>query len=635
MNHGGQLSEIGLILGIVLLLILFAITRLVKDFWKTFVKDMILIMLWRHFSGAHYHGKRVTDATWFQPGTTTKRQYDHGGFMDRWEHKRRSHRALWRLGLTFAFFAAIYGLFAARSVTIHSVEALIVYGLVVLGFVIESKVRLRVHNRHVVNPIVKSLAAQLRISEHAVRRLLHIRPEDIKDEGEVGYLELPPEITPGDDQKTSVERIIDAHLPVDIEMDWRMQQAPKLGVIRAGLRPPVEVTWDEMTEAMRAAAYGDIVIGRDRRKDIFAANFIHLEDPHWAFNVQTKRGKSNFLGLVAVQVLHQDPYAQVIAVDPKEESLIDFLGTPWDSAKPLLPGVTMANDPENVEAMWAAIAKARKLMESRRADRAHDRDKTYPICLVILDELNKFCHMTDDAWREVLYDNAQRPKEERENLPKACPVYADIIDILHMGRFVGVHLIAVAQDFRASLLGGEARNGFGLRGLGGFIPSQWKMFIGTSPVPEAQAGVGRWIFWQGERQDWVQITHCDSDKAYAWAATGREQFDERAALGYDDESVRDAPSSFSLFKRRSEATDGHGAEIANARPVIIGLREAARHLGMKPDTFRKARDRWKEDTESDGLPGEFKQGRSPAWYADDLDKWATNRPRAGKGDSGG
>ena len=231
------------------------------------------------------------------------------------------------------------------------------------------------------------------------------------------------------------------------------------------------------------------MIGKDRYKDVFTANFIHLEDPHWAFNVQTKRGKSNFLGLVAVQVLHQDPLAQVIAIDPKEESLIDFLGTPWDSPKPLLPGVTMANDPKDVEAMWAAIHKGRKLMDSapgRPGARPQQDVLGLPGHPGRAEQV--LPHDRRGMAGRYSTENARLPKDERENLPKECPVYSDIVDILHMGRFVGVHLIAVAQDFRASLLGGEARNGFGLRGLGGFLPSQWKMFIGTSPVPEAQNG---------------------------------------------------------------------------------------------------------------------------------------------------
>lgn len=613
-----------LILAVIVLVMCLKVLRKIIVFVS---ESFILMLIIRHATGQHYHGEKRSDATMWQHGTTSHgRKFGHDGWMARWEHKPVGHRILWRWGCTLAFAGLVYGVFADRAVTVHAAEALMVYGAVVAGFVIETKWRMRVHNRHITNPTVKSLAAYLRISEHAVRRMLHISPENVTDEGEVGWFELLPELTPSLDQQSGIARIIDAHLPVDTEMEWQMQQSPKIGVIRAGLKPPPEVTWDEMTGDMElAAARGDndIVIGRDRHKNVFTANFVKLEDPHWAFNVQTKRGKSNFLGLVAVQVLAQNKDAQVIAIDPKEESLIDFLGTPWSSPKPLLRNVTMANDPKDVQAMWDAVAKGKKLMDRRRADRARQRDKTYPICLVILDELNKFCHMTDAAWKAVLFENSQRPKEERENLPKEAPVYSDILDILHMGRFVGVHLIAVAQDFRASLLGGEARNGFGLRGLGGFIPSQWKMFIGTTPVPEAQNGVGRWIFWQGERQDWVQITHCDPDKAYAWAAQVSAQHDERAALGYVPDVIEltggrdgDPLLSASILTTGSPVTVD---KPVDSRRVIVGVREAARYLGYeKWRSFETARNRYP-------VPGEFRQGKSPAWYADDLDAWHRNR----------
>lgn len=605
--------------------------RLVKSVLKEVEKVAIAALVWRMVTGAHWHGEKRTDAGWWTHGTKSKRhEFHQTGFMNKWEHTPRGHRWLWRWACFWAFTGIVYGLITATMITLNALGALVVYGLVVAAFTIEKKVRLRVHERTLVKPIVKSIAPLLRLSPHAVRRMLHLSPENIKDEGECGWFEFPPELTPSVETMSSMERIIDAHMPVDVELVAQFQQTPKLGVIKAGLKPPPMVVWDETVSAMRNAAYGDIIIGKDRHKQVFSANFIKLEDPHWAFNVQTKRGKSNFLGLVAVQVLFQDPLAQVIAIDPKEESLIDFLGTPWHSAKPLLPGVTMANDPENVEAMWAAIAKGRKLMEKRRADFARDRTKKYPICLVILDELNKFCHMTDEAWNAKLEANNRLPKEERELLPKRCPVYADILDMLHMGRFVGVHLIAVAQDFRASLLGGEARNGFGLRGLGGFIPSQWKMFIGTTPVPEPQGGVGRWIFWQGERQDWVQITHCDPDKAYAMAAENRSAFDADAALGYAETSVHATADTFYSLSSKETATDGHTIEPPAVR-VVVGYREAAKLLGYNRwESFRRARDRWAEDhgRKGKGLVFEYRVGRSPAWPEDELVAWKRSLPRS-------
>lgn len=625
-SHAGGRDVLLIVAVVALILIVRAGWAVVKTILKDVFKDAIFIMVWRFISGAHMHGERRTNAGWWTHASDTKRHaFDRDTFMDRWEHKPRGHRALWRLGVLSAVIGVLYGLVVARAVTIHAAEALVVYGLVCAAFVIEKKIRLRIHNRHVINPIAKSLATVLRVSPHAVRKQLHINPENIKDEGEVGYFELTPDQTPSEDMQSTIARIIDVHLPVDTEMDWQMQQAPKLGVIRAGLKPPAEVTWGEMVDAMTRAKYGDIVIGKDRRKDIFSANFIHLENPHWAFCVQTKRGKSNFLGLVAVQVLRQDKDARVTVIDPKEESLIDFLGAPWSGVgvKPLIKGVTMANNPENVEAMWDAIHRAKVDMDRRRAEYARDRTKKFPIHLVVIDELNAFAHLTDRAWHAKLAANKRLDKEMQEDLPKECPVYDDIVAILHMGRFVGVHLIAVAQDFRASLLGGEARNGFGLRGLGGFIPSQWKMFIGTTPVPEAQAGIGRWIFWQGEQQDWVQITKCDRDAAYAWANHGREMHDERAALGYEPEQPEllagsDDDTDYTASSLPTTTASIVALPVDNRR-IIVGVKEAARYLGYaKWRSFDSDRYRYP-------VPGEFKQGRNVAWYADDLDDWHRNR----------
>jgi hypothetical protein len=404
-----------------------------------------------------------------------------------------------------------------------------------------------------------------------------------------------------------------------------MQQSPKLAVIRAGLRPPAEVTWDEMLQAMREAEYGDIYLGKDRYKRLYKNNFIHLDDPHWAASVQSKRGKSNWLGLVAVQVLHQDPNARVTVIDPKEESLLDFLGAPWSGPglKPLLPGVAMANDPENPEVMVAAIHRARVMMDRRRSEYARDRTKRFSVHLVMIDELNMFWDIVAPWWEAKHAENKRRPKEDQDDLPKECPVWGDIRAMIHMGRFVGTHVIAVAQDFRAEILGGRgARNGFGLRALGGFIPSQWKMFIGTTPVPTAQRGIGRWIFWQGEDQDWVQITHCDKEAAYAFAAEGRDAYDAMAALGYDPQGGdladgRSTHSNLSAHLSRSATSE----VTLSTRAVVVGMGAAAKYLGMKPRAFETAKRRTHSDGVPNKIPGEFMQGRNVAWFADDLDSW--------------
>ena len=620
MKHASTLELVGLLIAAVcvygLVKFILAVPRMVLDAIKLFLTEYLAVMLWRHFTGAHYHGERRTDATWFRHGSESSRKYDKDGFMSRWEHKPRAHRALWRWFLTFAFLGLTYGLIEDFAVTVNAVESAGVYLVVLMGFSVEAKIRLRAHRRHVLNPIEKSLAAYLRTSPHAVRRALHIDPENITDDGEIGWYEMPPEMTPGADQQAGMERIIDAHLAVDSELVFKMEQAPKIAVVMAAQKPPGMVLWDETVAAMETAAAGDIIIGKDRLKNIFRANFIHLDDPHWAFCVQSKRGKSNFLGLVAVQVMHQDPNALIIALDPKRSSLIDYLGSPdypGPGLKPMLKGVTMANDPTRPEEMVGVILRAKKLFDARSEEASRDRTKQFPTCLVIIDELNLLREIINDMWGKALADNKRLDKADREDLPTECPIWPAIRTLLQAGRFVGIHVIAVAQDLRDDALGGKgARNYFGLRGLGGFHASQWKMLVDRNPVPVAQKGVGRWLFVQGEEQDWVQITYADPDKAYAWAAHGRELHTPDMSVPEDDA----LPYAGSIL---STQTDGQPADD----DVIVGRRAGFEHLepmGMpSQEAFNKARDRRPVDKE-------FKRGSQPAWHAADLEEWYNSRP---------
>lgn len=593
--------------------------HLVKALLKEVFKVAVAALVWRLVTGAHLHGEKRTDAGWFTHGTKSRRhEFEQTGFLNRWEHKPRGHRALWRWGCFFAFLAVIYGLIVATPVTLNALAALVVYGIAVLVFVIEKKVRLRVHNRHVTKPIAESLAVILRRSPHTVRRMLHIDPENITDEGEIGYLELPADLTPSDDMQASVARVIGAHLPVDSEMDWRMTQAPKLGVILAAQKPPDIVLWDETLAAMQKCAAGEIVIGKDKHKNIFRASLTELQDPHWGFDVNTLYGKSNFLGITAIQVLHQDPDNEVTAIDSKRSSLTGFLGDPRGGDRPLLKGVVLANNPLAPAQMAKAIARVRRILDDRSKELDKDRTKKFPIHLLILDELNQFSDIMKDHWRELVWADRQLPRDERENLPispQEAPWWQDIRTILRMGRDFNIHVIACAQDFRDDAFGGKgARNYLGLRGMAGYTKAQWTKFFST-PWKQDQAHVGRWIFTNGHYEEWVQITFADirvSRAAYEYAAAGRGPCED------DTDPADDTVSE-----------DGDVAPVTElpVRKPVVGLEAAAAYLGYaKPDSFRRARKRHIENTKED-IPGMFKVRGRPSWYPEDLDAWKASRPR--------
>lgn len=616
---------------IIVVLLVWGITKipgLLKDVLRQVFKDAILVYVWRHFTGAHYHGRRVTDAGWWTHANNTKRHdFERGTFMDHWEHKPRGHRALWRWAVTFALFGALYGAVFDRAVTLHAVYAMGVYLVVALVFVIEMKIRLRVHRRHVETPIVKSLAAYLRLSPHAVRRMLHIKPENITDEGEIGYLEMPPELTPGLDQQTGIERIIDAHLPVGSEVEFKMEQAPKIAVIQAARKPPGSVLWtaQEVQQAMAKCMAGEVFLGFDRDKQPYRASLTDLEDPHWGFDVNTKYGKSNFLGIVAVQILHQSPNAQAFIVDPKRSSLIDFVGSPDLPDRPLLPGVRMANDPGDPLAMWKVVKDARALLDSRSEEAAKDRGKKFDCALVILDELNQFGDIMKDMWNDFKAQDKRRPKEDREGLDGMWPGWADIMAILRMGRFVNMHILACAQDFRDDAFGGRGgRNYLGFKGMAGFSPSQWDKFIGKKPTPVMQNHPGRWIVSDGHDETWIQVMFANAEhdrSAYDYAAYGRTLHVPTVLEGSVlEEPYPSLPTLFLPALTDGQADDGD---------VIVGYAAADDYLGYKEGGFYKAR--WREFRHGRTIPGEFKKGRQRAWRKADLDDWMRNRPRA-KGD---
>jgi hypothetical protein len=465
----------------------------------------------------------------------------------------------------------------------------------------------------------------MRLSPHAVRRMLHISPENVTDEGEVGYIEFPDGITPDDSTRANMERIIDAHLPVDIEFELRLQQEPRIGVIRAGLKPPPEVPWASMVELMERCPVGDVILGKDRFKEPYQATFTGLDDPHWGFNVQSGSGKSNFLGIVCAQILHQDCQATVNVIDPKRVSLIDFIGSPGTGIghRPLIPGVKMANNPLRPEAMRDLISDTYDLMERRALEAEADRGKTHPVHLLVIDELNMFRDIMKTFWDEQLAENkaARATDKTIPELSKLDPMWLQIRAILRMGRFTNIHVVVVAQDLRDSAFGGEgARNYLGFRGLGSYVKKQWDMLIGPDyQLP--QKGIGRWIFVNAGDKTWVQITRGDDDKnydaIYEYASHGRELHDEKAALALPEMLVGSGTTpGFTV----SSITEDTTVSAGYSRRTIVGVKEGASYLGYdKWRTFDTARSRHP-------VPGEFRQGSSPAWYAEDLDAWWRDLP---------
>jgi hypothetical protein len=323
-------------------------------------------------------------------------------------------------------------------------------------------------------------------------------------------------------------------------------------------------------------------------------------------------------------------------------SLIDYLGSPYDNgALPLIPGVTMACNPNDPDEMVGAIARERKILERRTEHAVRDRNAKFPVRLIIIDELNQFADIVAEHHNALRAADRALPAAEREGLGADAQVWADIRTLLRTGRFVNMHLLVVSQDFRDDAFGGKgARNYLGFKGMAGFNPSQWKKFIGTTPVPRPQPQKGRWIFTEGHTETWVQVTFADAENSrqcYDYAMEGRQAW-------RPEESVRTAALASLTPSLDRPGTDGHGADVLDMeshrtpqRTVITGRQAAADFLGMNLSQFEKARQRSTHNGVKNMLPGEFRVGGGPgqpAWYADDLKTWDANRPGKRRRNSG-
>jgi hypothetical protein len=566
-------------------LVLFLAVRFARSSVAKFGFEMLL---WRFVSGHHHHGNHKTDATWFHWGT---KAYGHDERATKWEYMPRALRAAYRLGISFAVFIAIVGVISVPGVTLHALLALGVFGLLSGVFISYNKITRWHHSRNVLNPLAAALAQSLKASKTVVRRMIHITPEDLTAEtGDVGYIDLPPGFEGTEAQCRVIERIVDTHLPVDAEIDWQFEGARKRARVFIAGQPPQEYLWEQAKADMARCAEGQVLLGTDRHKRPFYATFATGEDPHWGFYCAPGRGKTTQLANIAVQMLRQNPGNRVVYLDPKAVS------AQWLE---VIPGLTYVHDPDNIHQMWSAIVKFREMMDERRHALEANPDLDFPRAVLMIDELNRFTDITRTIWA----------RDRQPGEPRVAPVFNELAAILWLGRQFRCHVVLVGQrlDDRSVGISG-LRDALGFRGLSGYRPNAWRIFIGTSPVPRSQGGVGRWIYVKDEQETWVQNVYGTEQEMIDWGLNGRSPQNRRSATA--SQPVTDLP-----FDKQPDA-------VTETR--IIGNKNAAQYLGLNSvSTFRNARYAYP-------IPGETRVAGQPAWEPEDLAAWNKSRPKVDK-----
>ncbi len=536
-------------------------------------------LLWRWAVGHHLVRPR-TNYGGLRRATTTA---SHAHTVTWWGHASMATRAGVRWLSLAVLAGGLYGYWRHPVATLVILAICLVTGLATLALRLAKIWRRWRHTRQVVHPLATALAPMLELSVQETHQAIHLPTtySTIVD-GPIGHISLPDAYPASPEQRKTVEHLIRSRLPVEIETTWQTTRRPMRLQLTASPPPPDKVPWASMLPALDECPKGEVVIGLDKKRQIYRGSF-NCDDPHWGMSVGSGRGKSTFLQVTAAQILHQDPNASATIIDPKITSLDALAG---------IPGVTIANNPRDVEGMWAAIDDYVREMERRLNVLSEDPTAEFPIALLIIDELNQFSAMTSAVWKE---------KKEKGD-PSTAPIWMRIASVLWMGRVARCHCILVGQRLDERATGGIGlRDSLGFRGLGGFRPQTWMMLIGTTPIPRSQKQRGRWIYSDGQEETWIQNIYGTPQEIRDYALSGRRP------------ELSTVPDQRALFPVE-DPPQGTGTPALEAGRWIVGLAAAADYLGITVDALKKRRQR-----DPNRFPAEHRHGNQPAWLSTSLD----------------
>jgi len=534
-------------------------------------KRTLPVTVYRFITGLEMDAVPRTDATWLDRGT---RIVHPDGRAYGWHFRPRIQRAGIRLAWTTAVLADValaltdWPVFVPVTLTAASTAclwAVVAVALVVVRFG---------HRRRVVRPLAKALAVPLETDPVNVLRGLVVPLRVRRDSAVVVPI---PDGWHGD--RKLVQAIVSARLGGDWSAEWRLLGAPFSVRFSRVAEPPRQVLWRDALQYIESAAPNEVLIGLDNLSRPKYANF-EVEEPMWGLSVGSGGGKSVFLWGVAAQLIRQG--ASITAIDPKMISLEPLSG---------IPGVELHDDPRDVQAMWDAIRRFRQAMEDRYEQWRNDHSIVFRRMVLLIEEGNMFSDLSREYWRTI------RSSQD----PMSPPVWQDIAAILRMGRQANANVIAVFQRMDSNATGGQGlRDYFGFRILGRFTHQQWRMLVGTTPVPKSQKRRGRFLVVEDGDPYWIQSPLSTAEEIRDFCLTERER------QGWTDVSRPSGTDAVTLDDDRDRDRD---TEPRYTIPEAV----RAEVVPMTYEALRKARQRDPDFPPAD-LAGKYAASQLQGWY---------------------
>ena len=399
-------------------------------------------------------------------------------------------------------------------------------------------------------------------------------------------------------EKSSAQEVWQSRIGLSLTFSWQLDVDEPVLVISRAFEMPKLVLLSDVLDQIAGLPDDKSAIGFDDHARMVCWDWKN-ESPHALVNAGSRHGKTELEEGLICQELRRGGNATV--VDVKRVSLQGLQG---------LPGLTLMDNPRDMEGMWNAIVAWGRDLDARIDARVEDPTVQFRRSLLVIEEVNQFDEMCTDFWENLpeegeLYEGTIFWKPRRAK--KTPAIWKVIKQGVWEGAFVKKNVIIVGQNIEAQTVKG-VRNSIGMRLLGGYQPQNWKALVGTTPVPPAPPQKGRWCLVNGSTQTWVQAVIADPDDANNSAAIWRDY--ARAGRRMDGtvpvtEGVSEAAPVETPGAVTRDGTPGQrvftvahagAVTVSDPRGVPVSLAEAIEH-GDAPGATLKAlrQDRYRSD----------------------------------------
>jgi hypothetical protein len=331
----------------------------------------------------------------------------------------------------------------------------------------------------------------------------------MKVSAERGQLTLPDHFAALQKQKDIVQEIITSHTTGKLAFNWETTTSPRMVVwkpVKTGL-PSVALFRNYLPE-IAAAKPGTFAVGPTEQGNVYFQD--HNGDNPWhCTSAGSGTGKSTRFLIKAIQILHNDPTAELYCIDTKQISFEVIKG---------LPRVHLFDNPQSeMSEIWKVFYTLEGIMRDRytAVREGRIRPEDFSNIWILVDEGNDL-----QGWLKNHYTHRIREKGEQ-----AAPViWAEAIaPLLRLGRQVNIRGEFMLQDITDRALGGESlKMAFGTFGMAGWKKAQWDRIVGP-PVPALINGPGRIMMVTGNNQEWVQGFYDTPEYLRAYATAGVQE----------------------------------------------------------------------------------------------------------------